>query len=186
MTEYLVPLFQVILIDLVLAADNAIVIGAASAGLPKHERRRAIQLGLIAAFVMRAGFALITTQLLQVVGLLLAGGLLLLWVAWKMYRDLRPKIGLKKTKTFRSAVIQIILADLSMSLDNILAVAGAAREHLVILVIGLALSIVLMGTVAGYLAILIERHKWIAYVGVIAILWVAAEMVWTGAMELVP
>ena len=185
MGDFLVPLFQVLLIDLVLAADNAIVIGSAASGLSKHERRRAIQVGLIGAFVMRAGFAVVTVQLLQVVGLLLAGGLLLLWVAWKMFRDCAPKRTQKSRKTLRSAITQIALADLSMSLDNILAVAGAARENMVVLVVGRALSILLMGTVAGQLATLIENYRWVAYLGVATVLWVAGGMIFHGVEELV-
>lgn len=192
-------LFQVLMIDLVLAGDNAVAVGLAAAALPLAQRRKAILYGLIAAVVLRIGFALITTQLLQIVGLLFAGGVLLLWVCWKMWRELRhqaeegeeiaeavldadpatePKV--KQAKTFREAFIQILVADVSMSLDNVLAVAGAAREHPGILVFGLLLSIALMGVAATYIARLLHKYRWIGYVGLIIVLYVALHMMWEG------
>ena len=201
--EALTALFQVIMIDLVLAGDNAVVIGLAAAGLPKDQRNRAILVGIIAATVLRILFASITTQLLQVVGLLLAGGILLLWVCWKMWREIRAgahdeedaldaleqEAGAERgppRKTFKQAAWQIVVADVSMSLDNVLAVAGAAREHPIILVFGLALSIGLMGFAASFIARLLQRHHWIAYVGLVIILYVAGEMVYRGALEVWP
>lgn len=200
-------LMQVILIDLVLAGDNAIVIGLAAAGLPKDQRNKAILIGIIAATVLRIAFAAVTTQLLQIVGLLLAGGVLLLWVCWKMWRELRAQreemqgaeavsgedldadgtvAGGAPRKTFAQAAWQIVIADVSMSLDNVLAVAGAARDHPTVLVIGLALSIALMGIAASFIAKLLQRHHWIAYVGLAVILYVALEMIYRGAMEVWP
>ena len=190
---------QVIMIDLVLAGDNAVVIGLAAAGLPKDQRNKAIFVGIIAATVLRIGFASITTQLLQVLGLILVGGILLLWVSWKMWRELRDGhaeeegveavtgedinadgtvAGGTPRKTFAQAAWQIIVADVSMSLDNVLAVAGAAREHPGVLVIGLVLSIALMGLAASFIAKLLNRHRWIAYVGLAIILYVALDMIW--------
>lgn len=186
---------QVIMIDLVLAGDNAIVIGMAAAGLPQDMRRKAILIGIAAATVMRIVFALIATQLLAITGLLLAGGLLLLWVCWKMYQELRiphhvedeavgaleGQAGSGPTrKTLRQAVVQIIIADVSMSLDNVLAVAGAAHEHPVVMVAGLALSIALMGLASTFIAGLLNRHRWIAWVGLLVILYVAGNMIWHG------
>jgi YjbE family integral membrane protein len=201
--EALTALFQVIMIDLVLAGDNAVVIGLAAAGLPKDQRNKAILVGIIAATVLRILFASITTQLLQVVGLLLAGGILLLWVCWKMWREIRAGAHDEedaldaleqegaaergpRRKTFKQAAWQIVVADVSMSLDNVLAVAGAAREHPIILVFGLALSIGLMGFAASFIARLLQRHHWIAYVGLVIILYVAGEMVYRGALEVWP
>ena len=206
--EVLTALFQVIMIDLVLAGDNAIVIGLAAAGLPKEQRNKAILLGIAAATVLRIGFAVFTTQLLQVVGLLLAGGILLLWVSWKMWRELRTTAreeqdaaealadadlnadgtvaGPVQRKTFAQAAWQIVIADVSMSLDNVLAVAGAAREHPEVLIFGLALSIALMGIAASYIARLLQTQRWIAYVGLAVILYVALEMIYRGALEIWP
>src|ERR671916_402760 len=198
---------MVIGIDLALAGDNAIVIGLAAAGLPKEQRNKAILLGVLAATVLRIIFALLTTQLLQVVGLLLAGGVLLLWVCWKMWRELRTShaeehaaeealeghdinqdgtVSGMPRKTFAQAAWQIVIADVSMSLDNVLAVAGAAREHPWVLVFGLVLSIALMGLAASFIARLLQRHRWIAYVGLVVILYVAVEMCYRGARELWP
>ncbi len=198
---------QVIMIDLVLAGDNAVVIGLAAAGLPKDQRNKAIFVGIIAATVLRIGFASITTQLLQVLGLILVGGILLLWVSWKMWRELRDGhaeeegveavtgedinadgtvAGGTPRKTFAQAAWQIIVADVSMSLDNVLAVAGAAREHPGVLVIGLVLSIALMGLAASFIAKLLNRHRWIAYVGLAIILYVALDMIWRGILEVYP
>ena len=204
----MVALAQVIGIDLVLAGDNAIVIGLAAAGLPKEQRSKAILVGIIAATVLRIFFAGITTQLLALVGLLLAGGILLLWVCWKMWRELRGGhsaddraeealtnqdlnadgtiAGGGPTKTFRQAAIQIVVADVSMSLDNVLAVAGAARDHPTVLVIGLILSIALMGLAATFIARLLNKHRWVAYVGLVIILYVALKMMWEGWHEVQP
>lgn len=202
-------LMQVIGIDLVLAGDNAVVIGLAAAGLPKDQRTRAILVGIIAATGLRIVFALMTTQLLALTGLLLAGGILLLWVCWKMWRELRVGhrsldamadealadrdlnadgtiAGGAPVKTFRQAAWQIVIADVSMSLDNVLAVAGAAREHPTVLVFGLALSIALMGLAATVIARLLHRYYWIAYVGLAIILYVALNMMFHGACELSP
>jgi len=196
-------LFQVLMIDLVLAGDNAVAVGLAAGGLPPALRRKAIFWGLVAAVVTRIGFALVTTQLLGIVGLLFAGGLLLLWVCWKMWRELRdhahadevaaeaamdsdpltePKV---KPKSFRDALIQILVADVSMSLDNVLAVAGAAREHPAILVFGLVMSIALMGVAAHAIARLLHRYRWIGYIGLFIVLYVALHMMWEGGREVV-
>jgi len=195
--EALTALVQVILIDLVLAGDNAIVIGLAAAGLPKAQRAKAILIGVGAATVLRIVFAGLTTQLLEIVGLLLAGGILLLWVCWKMWRELRSSSGHDvavsegeaegaPTKTLAQATWQIIVADVSMSLDNVLAVAGAAREHPVVLIFGLVLSIALMGIAASFIAKLLQKHRWIAYVGLAVILYVAGEMIYRGTIEVLP
>jgi YjbE family integral membrane protein len=181
--------FQVLMIDLVLAGDNAVAVGLAAGGLPPKDRTRVIIFGLAAAVVMRIGFALITTQLLGIIGLLLAGGVLLLWVCWKMWRDLRssgPVIGqngavhVRQPKNFGGAFLQIMIADLSMSLDNVLAVAGAAREHPMILAVGLLLSIILMGVAANWIATMLGRYRWIGYIGLGIVLYVALHMVWQG------
>jgi YjbE family integral membrane protein len=203
-SDHLSALFQVIMIDLVLAGDNAIVIGLAAAGLPEVQRRKAILIGILAATLLRIGFASVTVQLLQIIGLLLAGGILLLWVCWKMWRELRnshhqpPAQSLSSAssaeasattgpqKTLGQAVWQITLADVSMSLDNVLAVAGAAREHPMILIFGLALSIALMGLAANFIARILENHRWIAYVGLAIILYVALDMIYRGGMEVWP
>ncbi len=203
----LTALMQVIAIDLVLAGDNAIVIGLAAAGLPKEMRTRAILVGIIAATVLRIIFATGTTYLMAMTGLLLAGGILLLWVCWKMWRELREAEGddnraeealsgedLNRDgtvaggskKTFRQAATQIVIADVSMSLDNVLAVAGAAREHPTVLVVGLVLSIALMGLAASYVARLLNRHRWIAYIGLAIIVYVALKMIWEGWHQVEP
>jgi YjbE family integral membrane protein len=193
-SEALVALAQVVMIDLVLAGDNAIVIGLAAAGLPQQQRAKAILIGVIAATMLRIAFAAVTVQLLQIVGLLLAGGLLLLWVCWKIWREVRAnhpgpdEVGKDavKPKTFAQAAWQIVVADISMSLDNVLAVAGAAREHPVVLVFGLGLSVALMGVAANFIAGLLQKHRWIAYVGLAIILYVACEMIYRGAHEVWP
>jgi YjbE family integral membrane protein len=203
-SQHLTALFQVIMIDLVLAGDNAIVIGLAAAGLPEGQRKKAILVGILAATALRIGFASVTVQLLQIIGLLLAGGILLLWVCWKMWRELQSQhhqptmqslsaasaidasaVG-HRQKTLGQAVWQITLADVSMSLDNVLAVAGAAREHPIILIFGLGLSIALMGFAASFIARLLEKHRWIAYVGLLIILYVAFDMCYRGALEVWP
>jgi len=195
---------QVILIDLVLAGDNAVVIGMAVAGLPREQRARAMVIGIAAATLLRILFASITVQLLQVIGLLLAGGLLLLWVSWKLWRELQAARHERKlrghasdpasmdealaarppAKTMRQAATQIIVADVSMSLDNVLAVAGVAREHAWVLVFGLALSVALMAFAAVLVARLLNRHHWIGYVGLALILYVALRMIFDGAVEI--
>ena len=188
---------EVIMIDLVLAGDNAIVVGALAAGLPAEQRRKVILIGIIAALVLRIIFALIVTQLLQVIGLIFAGGLLLLWVAWKMYRELRhqgesagseeivgdERTGLRPARSFAAAAWAVAVADVSMSLDNVLAVAGAAREHPWVLIAGLILSVALMGIAANVIAKYIERYRWIAWLGLIIILWVAGKMIYDGYID---
>ncbi|UPK30026.1 TerC family protein [Bradyrhizobium sp. 195] len=207
MTEFitsdaLTALVQVILIDLVLAGDNAVVIGLAAAGLPAEQRRRAIIVGIAAATALRIVFAGVATQLLQVIGLLLAGGVLLLWVCWKMWRELREQAAHSrqlafnhgggadaapvKQKTFGQAAVQIVAADVSMSLDNVLAVAGAAREHPYILAFGLLLSVAMMGVAADLLGRVLQKQRWIAYVGLAIIIYVAFEMIYRGSLELAP
>jgi len=195
-------LVNVILVDLVLAGDNAIVVGIAVAGLPVHQRWRVMMLGIAAATLLRIVFASVTVQLLQIIGLLLAGGLLLLWVCWKLWRELRaghlvsggprevtadgtPAAPSAPTKTMRQAVTQIIVADVSMSLDNVLAVAGVAREHQNVLIFGLVLSVAFMGLAAGVIARLLARFHWIAYVGLAIIFYVAIRMIYDGTLELI-
>ena len=210
--ESLTALAQVILIDVALAGDNAIVVGMAAAGLPAVQRRKAILVGIGAAAVLRILFSMFTVQLLQIIGLLFAGGLLLLWVSYKLWRELRagfhteveaeetegeaaledalggapPPVVLPTVpqKSFRDAVTQIVIADVSMSLDNVLAVAGAARDHMEVLIFGLALSVALMGLAASLIARLLQRYHWIAYAGLAIILYVALTMIWDGAHEI--
>ena len=187
---------QVIMIDIILSGDNAIVIGMAVAGLPAQDRNRIILYGIVAATVLRIAFAGVAVQLLQIIGLTLAGGILLLWVAWKMWRELRAQARAEKSeaeggakpapKTRREAIIQIIMADVSMSLDNVLAVAGAARDHPYILGFGLILSIALMAVASKYIARLLDRYHWIAYVGLVIIAYVAAQMIWDGGLQVAP
>lgn len=186
----LIALLQVILIDLVLAGDNAVVVGMAVAGLPPAQKSRAILVGIAIATALRIGFALVTLQLMAIVGLLLAGGVLLLWVCWKMYRELRPNARMRADqasgaapKTMRAAMIQIVLADLSMSLDNVLAVAGASREHPWVMVVGLTVSVVLMGVAARIVAGLLEKRRWIAWVGLTIVLYVALKLIWEGGHD---
>ena len=188
---------QVLMIDLVLAGDNAIVVGALAAGLPAEQRKKVILIGVIAALVLRIAFALIVTQLLQIVGLILVGGLLLVWVAWKMWRELRhtgesagsPEIegdehsGIKPAKSFAAAAWAVAVADVSMSLDNVLAVAGAARDHPGILIVGLIFAVALMGLAANVIAKYIERYRWIAYVGLAVIVYVAGKMIYDGWVD---
>jgi YjbE family integral membrane protein len=185
---------QVLMIDLVLAGDNAIVVGALAAGLTPDQRRKVIMIGVLAALVLRIAFALVVTQLLQIIGLILVGGLLLLWVAWKMWRELRHEgesggsdeilgdehSGLRPAKSFGAAVWAVAVADVSMSLDNVLAVAGAARDHPGILIVGLVFAVILMGVAANVIARYIERYRWIGYVGLLVILYVAVKMIYDG------
>ena len=197
-------LIQVLMIDLVLAGDNAVAVGLAAGGLPVEQRKKAILWGLAAAVIIRIGFALITTQLLAVIGLLLAGGILLLWVCWRMWKELREQAVadevaagaamdddpatepmVKPAKSFRAAFTQILIADISMSLDNVLAVAGAARDHPGILVFGLLMSIALMGVAATWIASLLHRYRWIGYVGLVIVLYVALHMMWQGHQQVV-
>lgn len=186
---------QVIMIDVILSGDNAIVIGLAVAGLPPQQRNKIIVYGILAATVLRILFAGIAVQLLQIIGLTLAGGILLLWVAWKMWRELRAQAksegshdgdtGKPAPKSQREAVTQIIIADLSMSLDNVLAVAGAAREHPYILAFGLVLSIALMAIASKFIARLLDRYHWIAYIGLLIIGYVALRMIWDGGYQVI-
>lgn len=204
---------QVLMIDLVLAGDNAVAVGLAAAGVPEAQRNKVILYGLTSAVVMRIGFALITTQLLGIIGLSLAGGVLLLWVCWKMWAEIQEQaaanrqdadialeqatgidvdstpgvdeMSARKVKTFGQALVQILIADLSMSLDNVLAVAGAAREHPVVLALGLLISIALMGVAATWIAKLLHRHRWIGYVGLFVVLYVALHMIWDGHRKVI-
>ncbi|MBW6396572.1 TerC family protein [Roseomonas sp. HJA6] len=201
---WLQPLATVLFIDVVLAGDNAIVVGMAAAGLPADQRKKAIFWGIIAATIMRIAFASITVQLLNIVGIVLAGGVLLLWVCWKMYRELRDgghdhpdtteqhegAAALQgaatpgaPTKTLRQAITQILVADISMSLDNVLAVAGASKDHPYVLIVGLAVSVVLMGVAASLIANLLNKHRWIAWVGLLVILYVAGNMIYEGTHQ---
>jgi YjbE family integral membrane protein len=200
--QVLTVLFEVVLINLVLSADNVIVIGLAAAGLPRAQRGKAILIGIIAATALRILFAALATQILQIVGLLLAGGILLLWVCWKIWRELRASSARRTKateaaeavagmntegrprKTLVQATSQIIVADASMSLDNVLAVAGAAREHPLVLIFGLILSIAMMGATASFIAHLLYTHRWIAYVGLAVILYVAVEMAYRGTLDI--
>lgn len=212
LASQLTALGQVLMIDLVLAGDNAVAVGLAAAALAPEQRKKAILIGLAAAVVLRIGFALITVQLLAIIGLLLAGGILLLWVCWKMWRELREQathdqaeaeaeletalsahhgggpapeaLGIKR-KTFAAALIQIMIADVTMSLDNVLAVAGAAHEHPWIMVFGLVLSIALMGVAATFIAKMLTKHRWIGYVGLVVVIYVALHMIWDGARSVI-
>lgn len=193
----------VVLLDIALAGDNAIIVGALAAGLPAEQRRKVIFIGILAALVLRVVFAvavLYGLESLKEYGLVFAGGILLLWVAWKMYRELKPHgeaggspevdgdehSGITPAKSFAAAAWAVAIADVSMSLDNVLAVAGAAREHPGIMVIGLVLSVALMGVAANFIARYIERYRWIAWVGLVVILYVAAKMIWEGWHDLAP
>ena len=188
LTHDLVALAQVILIDITLAGDNAIVVGLAVAGLPPEQKRSAILFGIAGATALRIALGAIALQLLAIIGLLLAGGLLLLWVCWRMFRELRrpdghDADGAGEGKTLRQAMTQIVLADLSMSLDNVLAVAGAASGSLWVLALGLLLSVVLMGVAANLVANLLERQRWLAWVGLLIVLYVAVSMIWDGSQD---
>lgn len=198
-------LVQVILVDLVLAGDNAIVIGMAVVGLPAHLRGRVLVFGIAAATALRVVFALLTVYLLQIIGLLLAGGILLLWVSWKLWRELRAQSQQQQAarnlgtmaggkplddvqapaKSLRSAVTQIIIADVSMSLDNVLAVAGVARDHLWVLIFGLALSVAFMGVAAALIARILARNHWIGYLGLAVIVYVSASMIYEGTLQII-
>jgi YjbE family integral membrane protein len=186
-THDLVTLAQVMMIDVALAGDNAVVVGLAVAGLPPQQKRPAILLGIGGATAIRIAMGAVALQLLAVIGLLLAGGILLLWVCWKMARELRrdhrTAAGGAPTKTLRQAMLQIVLADLSMSLDNVLAVAGAAHDRLWVLVTGLLLSVALMGLAANLIARLLERHRWVAWIGLLIVLYVAVTMIWHGGHD---
>lgn len=186
-TQDLVALAQVVMIDVALAGDNAVVVGLAVAGLPARQKRPAILLGIGGATIIRIAMGAVALKLLAIIGLLLAGGVLLLWVCWKMFRELRRPhhvaTATEGTKTLRQAMVQIILADVSMSLDNVLAVAGAAHDRFWVLTTGLVLSVGLMGLAAGLIARLLERHRWIAWVGLLIVLYVALSMVWHGGHE---
>ena len=191
---------EILFIDVVLAGDNAIVVGALAAGLPAAQRKKVILIGVIAALALRIAFSLVVSQLLRIVGLVLAGGILLLWVAWRMYRELRHKdesagsdeiagdehSGVKPARSFAGAAWGVALADVSMSLDNVLAVAGAARAHPYVLVFGLLLSVLLMGAAANLIARYIDRYRWIAWGGLLVILWVALKMIYEGAGHVAP
>jgi YjbE family integral membrane protein len=189
-------LLQVVVVDLVLAGDNAIIVGLVAASLPRDQRAKVIMIGILAATALRILFAIVTTQLLQIIGLTLAGGLLLLWVCWKLWRELRAQAKskvddeaenshLKPAKTMRQAVFQIVLADISMSLDNVLAVAGIALHHTWVLIVGLVLSVTLMGAAAAMIAGVLKRFPWISYVGLAVIFYVAVKMIYHGSMDVV-
>ena len=183
----LAVLAQVLLIDLVLAGDNAVVVGLAVAGLEPRQRVRAIGAGIAAAALIRIALALVALRLLAVVGLTLAGGLLLLWVCWRMTRELRPRrsgtAAVRPPKTLRAAMVQIVLADLSMSLDNVLAVAGAAHGHPLLLATGLVVSVAMMALAASLIARLLDRHRWVAWIGLLIVLFVACELIWEGSSD---
>jgi YjbE family integral membrane protein len=186
----LIALAQVVMIDIMLAGDNAVVIGLAAARLPAAMRRKVILWGLGAAVGLRVGLALIAVSLLAVIGLTLAGGILLLWVSWRFWRDIsgahKPKAHASNSgASFRRAIAQIVIADISMSLDNVLAVSGAAIGHLDVLVIGLLLSVALMGAAAEMIARLLERWRWISYVGLAIVVYVALSLIWRGSHEVI-
>ena len=188
LTDQLGALAQVVMIDIALAGDNAVVVGMAVTGLEAQQRRLAILVGIGGATVIRMALGVVALQLLAIIGLVLAGGVLLLWVCWKMYRELRHRQTSgahgEGRKTLRQAMMQIMLADLSMSLDNVLAVAGAANGHTWVLLLGLLLSVVLMGFAANLLARVLERQRWIAWVGLLIVLYVALKMIWEGWLEI--
>jgi YjbE family integral membrane protein len=182
----LIALGQVLMIDIVLAGDNAVVIGMAAARVPETIRGKVILWGLTAAVILRVGLAIVAVQLMQIIGLTLAGGILLLWVCWRFWRDISGAhkaahaAGVDANAPLRRAIFQIVLADASMSLDNVLAVAGAARDHIDVLVIGLLLSVALMGAAANVIARVLERWRWISYIGLAIVIYVAVSMIWHG------
>ena len=191
-------LLSVVIIDVVLAGDNAVVVGMAASGLPGEQRRRVILFGIAIATALRILFAYFAAQLLVIIGLTLAGGILLLWVSWKTYREIRATPPndqpltvrkecrpLVRKKSAAQALGRIVLADVSMSLDNVLAVAGTARDHFWVLAFGLALSVALMGIASNYIARLLERHFWISWVGLGIIAFVALRMIWDGSTEVI-
>ncbi|MDE3116217.1 MAG: TerC family protein [Pseudomonadota bacterium] len=193
----LAALLQVILIDIVLAGDNAVVIGMAAANVPKHDRAKVVFWGLTAAVILRVILATMTASILEVIGLMFAGGILLLWVCWRLWRDIAEARQIKASgpacpvtfavpahASIRRAIVQIVLADLSMSLDNVLAVAGAAMDHVWVLAVGLVLSVALMGLAASLIANLLQRHPWISYAGLIIVFYVAMRMIWFGGQEI--
>ncbi len=186
-TNELGALAQVVLIDVALAGDNAVVVGLAAAGLPEGERRKAIALGIGAATAIRIGFGLVALSLLQILGLTLAGGLLLLWVAWKMYREIAGRNGAHgrtpSPPTLPRAMLRIVLADVSMSLDNVLAVAGASRDSRLVLTLGLLLGVLLMAVAANLVARVVERQRWLAWAGLLMVVYVALRMVWEGSHQ---
>jgi len=193
LTPSIAALFQVILIDVVLAGDNAVVIGMAAANVPKPDRAKVVFWGLTAAVILRVILATMTASILEVIGLMFAGGILLLWVCWRLWRDIKETrqaktcatgITLPPHTSIRRAIVQIVLADLSMSLDNVLAVAGAAMNHVWVLAVGLMLSVALMGLAASLIASLLQRHPWISYAGLIIVFYVAMRMIWFGGQEL--
>jgi YjbE family integral membrane protein len=183
----LAALFQVLMIDLLLAGDNAVVVGLAVAGLPRARRRQAIIAGILFATIIRIGFALVALKLLEIIGLMLAGGLLLICVCWKMYSEIRranhPAASVRPAKSFRQAMLQIIIADVSMSLDNVLAVAGAAHEHPAVMVAGLLLSVLLMGAAANLVAALLEKYRSLAWLGLLVVFGVAVKLIWEGGHQ---
>jgi YjbE family integral membrane protein len=186
----LFALGQVLMIDIVLAGDNAVVIGLAAARVPLALRRKVILFGLAAAVLLRVGMAFVAVSLMQIIGLTLAGGILLLWVSWRFWRDSSGAHGkahaeIDTTTSLRRAILQIVLADVSMSLDNVLAVAGAARDHLDVLAIGLLLSVALMGIAANLIARLLERYRWISYFGLAIVIYVALSMIWSGSHDVI-
>ena len=196
MTPEIVAFLQIIVIDIVMSGDNAIIIGMAAAGLPPELRKKAIFWGIIGATVLRIFFALIVVQLLSITGIKVIGGLLLLWVCWRMWQEIRAGATVEDIereveenakkgppKTLRTAMVNIIVADATMSLDNVLAVAGAARDHLEMLIFGLVLSIALMALTANYIAKLLEKHTWLGYLGLAIIAYVAIQMIWQGSGE---
>jgi YjbE family integral membrane protein len=185
-TGGLLALAQVVMIDIVLAGDNAVVIGLAAARVPPHMRRKVILSGLAAALVLRVALAIVTVQLMRIIGLTLAGGILLLWVSWRFWRDIsgahdQHHAAMNANASLRRAILQIVIADISMSLDNVLAVAGAARDHRDVLIIGLLLSVALMGMAANLIARLLERYRWVSYIGLAIVIYVALSMIWHGS-----
>ncbi len=194
----LTAFLQVVMIDVVMAGDNAVIIGMAASRVPKADRDRVVFWGLAASVVLRVILATAAASILEIIGLTLAGGVLLLWVAWRFYRDLTQHKedgaeiaahapngdSLANAKALRRAILQIIAADLSMSLDNVLAVAGASLNHLWVLVAGLILSVALMGIAATQIAKLLKRFPWVSYAGVLIVLYVALRMIWMGGLQI--